>query len=72
MGEYPYATLLFADPDFISGMGSTLDLGGAMVQFNSSPSEIHADLVALRSDLMAVGSDMVRVIQERAMPTQEA
>jgi hypothetical protein len=59
-----YATLLLAEPDFLSGMGSTIDLR-ASVRFNESRSEIEADFVALRSDLMAIGADMVKAAQAR-------
>jgi hypothetical protein len=60
-----YATLLFAAPTFLSGMGSALDMRAAMVQFNESPTPLEADLAALRSDLMAVGQDMKVAVAER-------
>lgn len=65
MSRWAEATLLFAEPNFISGMGSALDLGATGVRFNESASEREADLAALRSDLMAVGADMVKAAQER-------
>jgi hypothetical protein len=72
MSQCAYATLLFTEPDFLSGMGSALDLSASMVHFNVSRTPSEADYVALRSDLMAVGSDMIKAAQERIQALQSA
>jgi hypothetical protein len=55
MRDTAYATLLFSESDFLSGVGSALDRQGSLLQFNAPPTEAYADRVALRSDLVALG-----------------
>lgn len=59
-----YATLLFAMPSFMDGLGRTLDAGGVAVEFNQSLTGAQADRNALRSDWSAVGADLWTALQE--------
>ena len=49
---------LFAIPSFLSGMGEAIDLGGTMINFNSSDSHEEADFIALYNDWAMVGNDI--------------
>lgn len=49
---------LFADPDFLSGAGSVIDIGGTLVEFNSSLSDRDADRRAIMSDWAVVGENI--------------
>jgi hypothetical protein len=48
---------LFADPDFLSGFGSVLDIGGTLVEYNSQISWREADRCAAMSDWAAIAED---------------
>lgn len=57
--EYPeFSTILFAMPSFRAGMGSAVDIGGVMTEYNESPNGMAADANAIRADWLAVGHDM--------------
>jgi hypothetical protein len=59
MGKFNDDTnFLFADPSFLSGLGSVLDLGGTLVEFNQSRSGQEADARALASDWAVAGKDV--------------
>jgi len=49
---------LFANPSFLAGMASVLDLGGNLVEYNYSESGEQADYIALLSDWVEIGADM--------------
>lgn len=54
---------LFSIPNFLSGMGKAVDLGGTMMVFNTSDSPAEADRLALLSDWNTVGSDIYTFIK---------
>jgi len=49
---------LFANPSFLTGFASVLDIGGAMRIYNVSPSGEEADERAIASDWAVVGSEI--------------
>jgi len=59
MSKYGQDTgFLFAAPDFLQGLASSLDLGGTLVEYNVSSSPLHADVRALASDWAITGKDI--------------
>ena len=52
------ATLLFAEPSFVRGMGRAIDLGATRNAYNDSRTPKEADTRALRSDWASVGADL--------------
>ena len=51
---------LFAEPSFVEGVGSVLDLGATLhKEYNSSETEYEADRKAIQNDWRAVGGDIV-------------
>lgn len=50
---------LFADPSFLTGLGTVMDIGGSLLVYNSSPSGTEADERAIASDWAVVGSDIL-------------
>lgn len=59
-----YSSYLFAIPSFAEGIGSLIDFGDTLTNYNSMPSPEIADAVALRSDWAAVGDDLASVISQ--------
>ena len=55
---------LFPDTDFITGMGSVLNIAGSYFEFATSKSENIADLKALRSDWGVTGQDINAAMTE--------
>lgn len=55
---------LFPDTDFITGMGSVLNIGGNYFDFATSKNENLADLKALRSDWGVTGQDINSAMTE--------
>ena len=53
---------LFPTPTFWAGIGSLIDVYGALSIYNSSPSAAKADYDALRSDWLAVGDSIAAAI----------
>ena len=49
---------LFANPSFIGGMASVLDLGATLVVYNESGSIFEADARAINSDWEVIGQDI--------------
>ena len=50
---------LFAEPSFLEGVGSVLDVSGVLHKdYNSSSTELEADAKALQNDWRAVGKDI--------------
>ncbi len=54
---------LFAEPSFVGGLSSVVDIGATLQAYNGSASEAEADLKALRNDWRAVGDDLRASIQ---------
>jgi len=46
---------LFADPSFLSGMATVMDIGGGMLVYNKSRSGTEADERAIASDWAVIG-----------------
>jgi len=55
---------LFANPSFIGGMASVLDLGSTLVAYNRSPSGSEADGRAIMSDWRNTGKDIAAAIDQ--------
>jgi len=55
---------LFPDTDFVTGMGSVLNIAGGYFDFAASKSENIADLKALRSDWGVTGQDIEAAFHE--------
>jgi len=58
-------TFLTSDSDFVTGMGSAVNLGGSFYDFNYAESPQLADIRAMRADWEMIGKD-VAVILEKA------
>ena len=60
MGKFNDDTcFLFADPSFLSGLASVLDIGGGLAIYNTSENGAQADERAIASDWAVVGSHIV-------------
>lgn len=55
---------LFPDTDFVTGMGSVLNIAGGYFDFATSKSENMADLKAIRSDWGVTGQDIEAAFHE--------
>ena len=64
-----YSDLLYSRPSFFEGAASVMDIGGALVEYNSSPSADEADVNAIRSDWRQVGEDLEAAINAVAAET---
>ncbi len=65
MGKISVETsYLYANPSFIGGMASTLDMGGTLVVYNESLTPAEADIKALTNDWKAVGKDLAYSIEQ--------
>lgn len=49
---------LFATPNFLRGAATAFDIGGTLVEYNTSKDENDADVRALASDWAVVGKDI--------------
>lgn len=58
MNNFNDTTKLFANPSFIQGTASVLDIGGTLQEYNATESEKVADSTAIQSDWQAVGNDI--------------
>ena len=59
MGQYFEDTgFLFAQPGFMQGVASALDIGGTLIQYNVSNTPQEADTRALASDWAITGNDI--------------
>ena len=66
---------LFADPSFVTGLATVMDIGGALVTYNVSPSGADADERAIASDWAVIGSDILNAantLGEEAQTTAKA
>ena len=66
---YSFASLLYTQPSFLRGVACVLDLGGALHDFNYSPTPWHADYYALLSDHRAIVADC-RAELPKFLPSQ--
>jgi hypothetical protein len=55
---------LYSTPNFLSGAGTVINLGGDYYRFNESSSPIEADSRAIRNDFNMIGQDISDVIEE--------
>ena len=62
MFQEPETTYLTSDMNFLTGMASTLCLGGNFYRFNFSSSERASDARAINNDWRMVGRDMARAM----------
>lgn len=65
-GKIGPSGFLFAQPSFLGGVASVIDLGGTLVEYNESLSPEQADALALWADWWAIGDDFRDVIAEEA------
>lgn len=61
---------LFADPSFMTGLATVMDIGGALLTYNISPSGSEADERAIASDWAVVGSDILNAANTFGEETQ--
>jgi len=61
---------LFADPSFVTGLATVMDIGGALVTYNVSPSGADADERAIASDWAIIGSDILNAAKTLGEETQ--
>ena len=66
-----YSDFLFAQPSFLEGMARTLDIGGTLDVYNTSPSGDEADEAALLADWFAVGDSIRHQMREFAAENPE-
>jgi hypothetical protein len=64
-----YFDLLYSRPSFFEGAASIMDIGGTLVEYNSSPSADEADVNAIRAAWRQVGEDMEAAINAVAAET---
>ncbi|HEY6248225.1 MAG TPA: hypothetical protein VIX17_30125 [Pyrinomonadaceae bacterium] len=50
---------LFAEPSFLTGFASVIDIGGSMLTYNVSRTGAEADQRAIASDWAVIGSDIL-------------
>ncbi len=55
---------LFAEPSFLQGFSSIIDLGGTLQEYNTSRTENEADINALLNDWLAVGNDIKGAVKK--------
>lgn len=63
MQPYNESTFLFAEPSFLSGIASIVDLNGSLRNYNTSATPEEADERALAADWRAVGKDIENAIE---------
>ncbi|HWQ34367.1 MAG TPA: hypothetical protein VNQ79_16080 [Blastocatellia bacterium] len=65
MGKFNDDTnFIFADPSFLAGFASVIDLGGALIEYNFSRSPQEADTRAIASDWVIIGKDIKSAVTE--------
>ena len=57
-------TFLTSDSDFVTGMGSAVNLGGNFYDFNYAESSQLADIRAMRADWAMIGKDVAVVLEK--------
>jgi hypothetical protein len=64
MGNYTQNTgFLFADPSFVQGFASAMDIGGTLCEYNASNTSREADARAIANDWAITGKDIVDAIK---------
>lgn len=58
------SSFLFAEPSFIGGLSSVLDIGNTLTVYNDSKSPSEADMRAIRSDWVVVGEDLRHAMEQ--------
>ncbi len=58
MGNLYIPNKLFANPSFIEGVASVVDLGATLQKYNTSDTDNEADSEALKNDWSAIGDDL--------------
>lgn len=58
------SSILFAYPNFLTGMASTLDIGATLTIYNESKNPEEADLKALKNDWLLVCNDINNALKE--------
>jgi len=67
MGKYTEDTgFLFANPSFFQGVASVMDMGGTLVEYNTSRTPQEADARAIASDWAITGKDITAAIKSSA------
>lgn len=61
-----YASLLYAQPSFLEGVGRLMDAAGLFETYNYSPTPGEADTVLIASDWRSVGEDLRSAILDFA------
>ena len=65
MGKFNDNTcFLFADPNFILGAATAIDLGGTLIVYNESRNPQEADMRAAASDWASVGKDIKESVEK--------
>lgn len=49
---------LYAQPSFVEGMARNMDILNTLREYNESPTEMEADIAALKNDWRTVGDDI--------------
>ncbi len=62
---------LFADPSFLSGMATVMDIGGGMLVYNKSRSGTEADERAIASDWAVIGRDILNAAKALGQKKQD-
>ena len=58
-----FSDFLYANPSFILGMASSLDVGSTLTVYNESETPILADYRAIKADWAAIGKDITLTIK---------
>ncbi len=61
---------LFADPSFLTGLATVMDIGGSLTVYNSSRTGAEADQCAIASDWAVIGSDILNATNSLAEETK--
>ena len=75
MNDFTPSFTLFARPSLIEGVARVMDFGGVLDEYNSSPTPLEADALAIRSDWIAVGNDVkaaIAILASNRPDVQEA
>lgn len=64
MGSYIDDTaFLFANPSFLQGLASAIDIGGTLVEYNISRTTQEADARAIAADWAITGKDILTALE---------
>lgn len=55
---------LFSTPNFLTGAGTAMNLGGNYYEFNVSESAFEADRLALKNDWNVIGEDIEEALRQ--------